>query len=436
MNTLIASPNTDFRRQMAEALQASSWPVEEAFGGAEALAKMEQNDCQVLLLDQSMPDLDVMEIVGLVREQYPAVAVYVVDPASAVPLVSQEPEGRSHRAAVLSLLKSLQPANVVPPGVVRSQPPLPPPPVVPIPSSPEPTPTRETVQSTVLIPPPAPAQSPVPMPARAPIKWPTLKEKEPEPLPGMIGSSPAMQEVYRLVRLVAHRNTTVLITGDTGTGKELVARAIHLVSPRMRQPFITVNCAAIPEALLESELFGYARGAFTGAFQSKVGRIHSAHGGTLFLDEVGDLPLSMQAKLLRFLQEGEVQRLGSSDVVRVDVRVIAATNADLTDRVREKTFREDLYYRLSVFPIELQTLRDRTDDIILLSLHFLRGFCQEAGAPEKRISPAAQEALKQHPWPGNIRELRHVIERAFILSEQSREILPEHITLRKRPRPG
>lgn len=245
-----------------------------------------------------------------------------------------------------------------------------------------------------------------------------------------------MQEVYHLVRLVAHRSTTVLITGDTGTGKELVARAIHLVSPRMKQPFITVNCAAIPEALLESELFGYARGAFTGAFQSKVGRIHSAHGGTLFLDEVGDLPLSMQAKLLRFLQEGEVQRLGSSDVVRVDVRVIAATNADLAARVREKTFREDLYYRLSVFPVELQTLRDRAEDIILLSLHFLREFCREAGVSEKRISPRAQQLLKEHAWPGNIRELRHVMERAFILSEQSREILPEHITLRKRPRPA
>jgi transcriptional regulator with GAF, ATPase, and Fis domain len=336
------------------------------------------------------------------------VAVYVVDQASPVPVISEEPEGRSHRAAILSLLKTLQPANVVPPGVVRSQPSPPSRPAMPSPPAPE------------------------PMPASAPV----LKGKEEELLPGMIGSSPAMQEVYRLVRLVAPRSTTVLITGDTGTGKELVARAIHLVSPRMRQPFITVNCAAIPEALLESELFGYARGAFTGAFQSKVGRIHSAHGGTLFLDEVGDLPLSMQAKLLRFLQEGEVQRLGSSDVVRVDVRVIAATHADLADRVRDKTFREDLYYRLSVFPVELQTLRERADDIVLLSMHFLRGFCQEAGMAEKRISPAAREVLKQHPWPGNIRELRHVVERAFILSEQSLEILPEHITLRKRPRPG
>jgi DNA-binding NtrC family response regulator len=445
VNTLVASPNSDFRRHITEALQASNWPVEEALGGADALAKLEQNNCHVLLLDQSLPDLDVTEIVGLVREQHPDVAVYVVDPASPVPVISEEPEGRSHRAAVLSLLRSLKPANVVPPGVVRTPPPLPPLPIVPLPPAPQPESLREAGPAPVSV--AAPAQSRVStpvvsMPARVavtvsvPPPAPVLKEREEEPLPGMIGSSAAILEVYRMVRLVAHRSTTVLITGDTGTGKELVARAIHLVSPRMKQPFITVNCAAIPEALLESELFGYARGAFTGAFQSKVGRIHSAHGGTLFLDEVGDLPLSMQAKLLRFLQEGEVQRLGSSDVVRVDVRVVAATNADLADRVRDKTFREDLYYRLSVFPVELRTLRERPDDIIPLSLHFLRSFCQEAGVPEKKFSPGAQQLLKEHPWPGNIRELRHVIERAFILSEQSREILAEHITLRKRPRPG
>jgi transcriptional regulator with GAF, ATPase, and Fis domain len=251
----------------------------------------------------------------------------------------------------------------------------------------------------------------------------------------MIGSSSPLQQVYRLVRLVAPRNTTVLITGDTGTGKELVARAIHLVGPRSQQPFVTVNCAAIPEALLESELFGYTRGAFTGAFQSRVGRIHSAHGGTLFLDEVGELPLSMQAKLLRFLQEGEVQRLGSSDVVRVDARVIAATNTDLAERVREKAFREDLYYRLSVFPIDIQPLRARVEDILPLSLHFLSGFCRESGVVEKDISAAARRVLEQHSWPGNVRELRHVIERAFILSENNPELLPEHIRIRAIRRP-
>ena len=387
-NTLIASPNLDFRRRMAEVLRASSWPVEEVFSGAEALAKMEKSECQILLLDHWLPDLDVTELVAMVRERYPAVAVYVVDSASVAPLVSEEPEGRSHRTAIAELLESVR---------------------QPGPSQP----ARISLQTL-------PAPSPTP---------PETEADEETPLPGMIGSSAAMQQVYRLVRLVAGRNTTVLVTGDTGTGKELVARAIHLVGPRSRQPFVTVNCAAIPEPLLEAELFGYARGAFTGAFQSRVGRIHSAHGGTLFLDEIGDLPLSMQAKLLRFLQEGEVQRLGSSDVVRVDVRVIGATNAELAERVREKAFREDLYYRISVFPIQIQPLKNRVEDILPLSLSFLKGFCREAGVASKTISPEALSVLTQHSWQGNVRELRHVIERAFILSEGNPEISLEDITL-------
>jgi transcriptional regulator with GAF, ATPase, and Fis domain len=246
----------------------------------------------------------------------------------------------------------------------------------------------------------------------------------------MIGTSGAMQDVYRLARLVAPRTTTTLVTGETGTGKELVARAVHLLGPRNRQPFITVNCAAIPEALLESELFGYARGAFTGAFQSKLGRIHAAHNGTLFLDEVGELPLSMQAKLLRFLQEGEVQRLGGSDIVRVDVRVIAATNADLARRVTERQFREDLYYRISVFPVDILPLRKRPEDVLTLGMFFLDSLCQEAQCAAKAISLEAERLLEQHDWPGNVRELRHVMERAFILSEEHREILSEHVNLR------
>jgi transcriptional regulator with GAF, ATPase, and Fis domain len=248
----------------------------------------------------------------------------------------------------------------------------------------------------------------------------------------MIGASVAMRQVYTLSRLVTTRNTTVLIIGETGTGKELVARAIHQLSPRAKQPLVTVNCAAIPEALLESELFGYARGAFTGASQSRLGRIHSAHGGTLFLDEIGELPLSIQAKLLRFLQEGEVQRLGSPDIVRVDVRVIAATNADLTHLISENRFREDLYYRLTVFPIVVSPLRERPEDIPALSQHFLQLFCQESGVPLKRLTPAALRMLEKHAWPGNIRELRHTIERAFILSADQAEILPEHISLQVR----
>jgi transcriptional regulator with GAF, ATPase, and Fis domain len=186
-------------------------------------------------------------------------------------------------------------------------------------------------------------------------------------LAGMIGTSAKMLHVYRLARLVAPRDTAVLIVGATGTGKELLAREIHQLSKRSRGPFVVVNCAAIPEALLEAELFGFTRGAFTGAFQSRLGRVQSAHGGTLLLDEVGELPLSMQAKLLRFVQEGEVQRLGSAAIVRVDARLIASTNADLLQRVRQNRFREDLYYRLAVFPLDLPRLRDRADDILPLA---------------------------------------------------------------------
>lgn len=245
------------------------------------------------------------------------------------------------------------------------------------------------------------------------------------PLPGMIGQSEAMSRVYRNVRLVAKRKTTTLIEGESGTGKELIARAIHQLSPRAEKPFVVVNCAAIPESLLESELFGYVRGAFTGANQPSLGRIHAAHGGTLFLDEIGELPLSMQAKFLRFLQEGEVQRLGSADVFRLDVRVVAATNADLSRKVADKQFREDLYYRLAVFPIELPTLRDRKGDATLLAREFLSRLSREAQCPIKQLSPEAARLLESYRWPGNVRELQHSIERAFILAEDDRTLTPE-----------
>jgi transcriptional regulator with GAF, ATPase, and Fis domain len=247
-------------------------------------------------------------------------------------------------------------------------------------------------------------------------------------LPGMVGSGRAIQQVYQLARLVAARDTTVLITGETGTGKELVARAIHEVSPRASKPFVVVNCAAIPEALLEAELFGHARGAFTGAVQSRLGRIHNAHGGTLFLDEIGDLPLSMQAKLLRFLQDGEVQRLGSADVFRVDVRVICATNVRLLDNVKQKLFRQDLYYRVAVFPIELPPLRERTEDIEPLAEKFLAELCKQASIAPKRITASTLALLRQSQWPGNVRELQHAIERAFIMSGQGPQLHVEHFS--------
>jgi transcriptional regulator with GAF, ATPase, and Fis domain len=245
----------------------------------------------------------------------------------------------------------------------------------------------------------------------------------------MIGTSQGIQQIYRLARLVAPRDTAVLIVGETGTGKELVARGIHDLSRRSKGPFMVVNCAAIPESLLEAELFGFTRGAFTGAFQSRLGRIHAAHGGTLLLDEVGELPLGMQAKLLRFVQEGEVQRLGSADVFRVDARLIASTNADLLQRVREKQFREDLYYRLSVFPVDLPPLRERTGDTLPLAQHFLDGFCRASGVAPKAFSLEAANLLQHYHWPGNVRELQHAVERAFVLAESNLQIRAENLAM-------
>jgi transcriptional regulator with GAF, ATPase, and Fis domain len=238
-----------------------------------------------------------------------------------------------------------------------------------------------------------------------------------------------MQHIYRLARLVAPRDTAVLIVGATGTGKELIARGIHDLSRRSRNPFVVVNCAAIPESLLEAELFGFTRGAFTGAFQARLGRIHSAHGGTLFLDEIGELPLSMQSKLLRFVQEGEVQRLGSADLFRVNTRLIAATNADLLQRVHEKQFREDLYYRLAVFPVHLPPLRNRAEDILPLAQHFLQTLCQQGGVAAKTFTVEAILQLRKHAWPGNVRELQHWIERAFVLSDGNDEIGAEDLAM-------
>jgi len=260
---------------------------------------------------------------------------------------------------------------------------------------------------------------------------PVIATREVTPLPGMIGQSAAMARVYRLARLVAGRATTVLITGPTGTGKELVARSIHQLSPRAARPFVVVNCAAIPETLIEAELFGHVRGAFTGALQSYAGRIQAAQGGTLFLDEVGELPLSMQAKLLRFLDQKEVQRLGSVENVRVDVRVVAATNADLARRVESAAFRADLFYRLSAFPIELPSLDQRMEDLVPLAEHFLAEFSH--GGPRCRLSQDAVRSLRMHDWRGNVRELQRVMERAAIVAEGASLIAPEHLLLRTEP---
>jgi formate hydrogenlyase transcriptional activator len=234
---------------------------------------------------------------------------------------------------------------------------------------------------------------------------------------GIIGSSPGVREVLEQIRVVAPTPATVLITGETGTGKELIANAIHMLSERRAAPFVKLNCAAIPAELLESELFGHEKGAFTGAVAQRLGRLEAANSGTVFLDEIGDMPLNLQAKLLRVLQERKFERLGSNQTRSVDLRVIAATNHDLAEIVSKKQFRMDLYYRLNVFPIALPPLRLRLDDIPLLVAHFVERFATRMSKQISKISTQAMDAITRYPWPGNVRELENLIERAVILTQ-------------------
>ncbi len=379
---LVASPSNVVRQRVLESLRSPVRRFEQATGGAEALVHLESGIWQVLFLDRRLPDLDAEELSQTVRQRFPGIEVVLLDPESDGEPSSAEAKG--------DLLPEMWPALSQVPGKDENK--------------------NKDKHEDKLLPPARAAHS--------------ILE---DPLPGMISNSRIMQPVYRLARLLALRNTTVLITGPTGCGKEIVARAIHQLSARAARTFAVVNCAAIPETLLEAELFGYARGAFTGAMQSYAGRIQAAQGGTLFLDEIGEMPLSLQPKLLRFLEQKELQRLGSAEVVRVDARVISATNAHLLTLVREGRFREDLYYRLCAFPIEIPPLRERPEDIAPLAAHFLAKFAAPLPAPE--FSAEALQLLKTQPWAGNIRELQNVIERALILSEDEAVIRPEHLLL-------
>jgi transcriptional regulator with GAF, ATPase, and Fis domain len=233
-----------------------------------------------------------------------------------------------------------------------------------------------------------------------------------------------MEDVANTIRLVGPFKCTVLITGETGTGKEMAARALHAASPRAHQPMIAVNCSAVPESLLEAELFGHVKGAFTGAANQRIGRFEQAHKSTIFLDEIGEMPLELQAKLLRVLQEREFQRLGSSETIKVDVRVIAASNTNLAEMVRQGKFREDLFYRLNVVPLVMPPLRKRTEDIPVLVEHFLAKICGSEDIPEKRVTPRTLERLSNMPWPGNVRQLENAIEKAIALSGHRDTLYP------------
>ena len=254
--------------------------------------------------------------------------------------------------------------------------------------------------------------------------------------PQIIGEDPRLQQVTIALQRAAGTDTTVLLEGESGTGKELFARALHMLSPRADGPFVAINCAAIPENLLETELFGYEKGAFTGAGARKPGKFELAHRGTLFLDEIGDLPLNLQAKILRALEEKRFERVGGTALLQVDVRVVAATNRNLRAQIAARQFREDLYFRLSVFPITIPPLRDRPDDISMLATHFIERFSRDQNKKPLMLAPSAVEELQAYPWPGNVRELQNCIERAVILTEGD-TIHARHLSLTsKQPAPA
>jgi DNA-binding NtrC family response regulator len=372
ISVLLVSPNSRLRLALRDKLRPPRWNLTEAGSGAEALECLDENASEILLLDPLLPDLESGEFSGMVRDQFPNIQILSVN---------------SHTGQLVLGTSS---------------------------------PTLLSAQLTELL----YSGGNAPSNAISPERLQRMRTHEPGymGIRGMIGDSQAMRQVYQLTHMVARRDTTVLVTGESGTGKDLIAQAIHLISLRQKQPLVVINCAAIPESLLEAELFGYVKGSFTGAVQSRIGRIHAAHGGTLFLDEIGDMPLSLQSKILRFLEQGEVQRIGGNDNLKVDVRVVAATNADLLSRVKQGLFREDLYYRLAIFPIKLPPLRERDGDVVQLAEAFLEKF-----SPGVSFSPDAIQALEQHTWPGNVRELKNVIERSSIVVGGEREIQAKHI---------
>ncbi len=391
---VLASADAGLRQRLKVGLTGLRWQVLEAGGGAEAMAQVELGRPEALVVDGWLPDLEVGEFAGQMGLMYPGMDVVRVDGGK--PGVGG---GRSPRRN--ELLYAIREAQDGGEGLVGG-----------------PTREDETAMngardgggSTHL------SESRGGAPGFVAIE-------------GMVGESAGMRELAGLIRMVAPRTATVLIEGETGTGKEVVAKAVHRLSARAGKPFVVLNCAAIPESLLEAELFGHTRGAFTGAVTSRVGRIEAAHGGTLFLDEIGEMPLALQAKMLRFLECGELQKVGENETMRVDVRVIAATHQPLEQRSAEKAFRLDLYHRLAVFPVEVPALRDRLEDLPALVEFFLEAMGKDM--PRKGIMPAAMELLRGYGWPGNVRELMHVLERGSILAGDRAEIGVGEIRLRK-----
>ncbi len=406
---LVASADRNFRQKLSHTLAGLRWQVREAEGGAQAWTEAEIALPEAMIVDSWLPDLELDEFLKDFRQRFPLVDLVAAGGSSQF----ESPRG-PHRQELLYAMRRCQDVdtaawNAAPDmgderGAIAE-------------TAHENTwETDGRLPATIREMVPAPARTPAGKTGAIPIRVapPERATAATDRLPELVGNAPCMIEVSRRVRLVAPRMTPVLIEGPTGSGKELVAEALHRLSLRSRKSFIVINCAAIPEALLEAELFGHTRGAFTGAVQGRVGRIEAADGGTLFLDEIGELPLGLQSKLLRFVECGELQRVGDNETVKVDVRIVAATHRPLAQQTQAGTFRSDLYYRLAVFLIRTPALADHAPDLPLLVEHFLEKLGRDM--PVKRLDAGAMAKLAAHDWPGNVRELEHVLERGVILA--------------------
>jgi two-component system nitrogen regulation response regulator GlnG len=372
-NILVADDEESMRWVLSKALKKKGFNVDLARDGDEALRMIKSSDYDLAILDIKMPGLSGLELLDRVRELKSDLLVVIMTAEASMKNAVEAMK----RGAYDYLTKpfDLDVIDAIIEKVDRAR--------------------EMTSQVTFL---------------KEELKDRYQLEKT------IIGNSPAMREIYKTIGKVAPSDVTVLIQGESGTGKELIARAIHFNSKRLGKPFIALNCAAIPKDLLESELFGFEKGAFTGATERKLGKFEQANGGTIFLDEIGDMPIDLQSKILRVLQEKEVTRTGGNQNIAVDVRIVAATNQDLEESVRRKEFREDLFYRLNVIPLQLVPLRERKEDIPLLVEYFLAKICTELESPPKRCSPEALRLLSGYGWPGNVRELENTLKRAVILS--------------------